>query len=145
MELFWQDAQSSTDERLAGIAGKAVKEMAYHIRHCGEWIIRLGDGTPESHQRMNAAVEELHRYTDELFTPDEMTEFMVSEGVVPDPARLKSKWDAQIQQVFSAATLVVPEKYWPVSGGRLGNHSEAMGYLLADLQYMQRTYPGMTW
>ncbi len=145
MQPFWRQTQTSTDPTIAGIAGKAVKEIAYHVRHCGEWIIRLGDGTEESHRRMSAAVEALHPYTDELFAKDETVDVMVAAGVIPDPELLRGEWDRQVAQVFAAAKLKVPETYWPQSGGRAGRHSEEMGYILADLQFMQRTYPGMTW
>ena len=145
MQLFWEKVLNSSDETLAAIAGKAVKEIAYHIRHCGEWIIRLGDGTEESHERMVAAVAALHGYTDELFECDTICEHLVEVNVIPDPSLLKADWDRQVRQVFAAARLQVPETYWPMLGGREGNHGEEMGYLLTELQYMQRTYPGMTW
>ncbi|MGI9352987.1 MAG: 1,2-phenylacetyl-CoA epoxidase subunit PaaC [Rhizobiaceae bacterium] len=145
MELFWQRAQSSTDETLAGIAGKAVKEIAYHVRHAGEWIIRMGDGTEESHRRMVAAIDELHRFTDEMFEVDEVSQAMTKSEVIVDISLLKPEWERKVGQVFSAAMLDIPENYWPQNGGRSGKHGEEMGYLLAELQYMQRTYPRMTW
>ena len=145
MEAFWKKAVESTDATLAAIAGKAVKEMAYHVRHSGEWIIRLGDGTQESHSRMEAAIDELHRFTDEMFETDEVTDTMVEAGIMPDPVLLKHPWDQRVSEVFAAAGLNVPETYWPDRGGRSGEHGEAMGYLLAELQYMQRSYPGLTW
>ncbi|MEM9331242.1 MAG: 1,2-phenylacetyl-CoA epoxidase subunit PaaC [Pseudomonadota bacterium] len=145
MELFWEKAHSSSDEVLAGIAGKAIKEIAYHVRHSAEWIIRLGDGTEESHQRMESAVLELHRFTDELFEIDDVISSVVEAGIIADPSSLKAEWDRRVGQVFAAAKLEVPVEYWPQSGGRAGKHGESMGYLLTELQYMQRTYPGMTW
>ncbi|MEM7291452.1 MAG: 1,2-phenylacetyl-CoA epoxidase subunit PaaC [Pseudomonadota bacterium] len=145
MELFWKEASASSDETVASIAAKAVKEIAYHVRHSGEWVIRLGDGTQESHQRMQVAVEALHRYTNEMFESDTVVDSVVSMEIFPDPAALKNDWERRITSVFSVAGLSVPEVVWPQSGGRLGNHGEEMGYLLADLQYMQRAYPGMTW
>ena len=145
MELFWQKTLSSSDPVIAGIAGKAVKEIAYHVRHCGEWIIRLGDGTQESHDCMQDAVDALHPYTDELFASDEVSEILVAEGVLPDTSDVAEEWRSIVQSIFSQATLHMPDGYWPISGGRNGQHGEEMGYLLADLQYMQRTFPGMTW
>lgn len=145
MELFWKGALDSPDLAIRGIAGKAVKEIAYHVRHSGEWIIRMGDGTDESHHRMERAVEQLHCFTDEMFETDEVVEICSGAGVFPSPPEFKQEWHAQINQVFAAAKLEMPERYWPQSGGRKGSHGEAMGYLLADLQYMQRTYPDMTW
>jgi len=145
MELFWQKTLSSSDEMLAGVAGKAVKEIAYHVRHAGEWVIRLGDGTEESQQRMMAAIDALHGFTDELFEMDDSVIRMVEEGVIPDPSKLKADWDHQINRVFMAAKLKVPEHHWAQSGGRKGEHGEGFGFLLTELQYMQRTYPGMTW
>lgn len=145
MELFWQKAINSSDETLRGIAGKAVKEVAYHIRHCGEWIIRLGDGTPESARRMQEAVDALHAYIDEMFDCDSVMQAAVDKSVVPDPKTLKPEWDRSIGQIFTAAKLTIPTGYWPKRGGRSGRHGEEMGFLLAELQYMQRSYPGMTW
>jgi len=145
MELFWQKATGSSDAVLAGIAGKAVKEIAYHVRHTSEWLIRLGDGTDESRKRMMAAVSELHRYSDEMFEADAVVQAMVDGGVAPDPALLEAPWLDEVQKIFAAAKLAIPDAYWPQIGGRDGKHGEEMGYLLADLQYMQRAYPGMTW
>jgi ring-1,2-phenylacetyl-CoA epoxidase subunit PaaC len=145
MEEFWKEAISSSDNKLAGIAGKAVKEIAYHIRHCGEWIIRLGDGTEESSRRMRAAVEVLHPYTDEMFDHDDVVAAAVSAEIIPDPLLLRPRWEQGVQTVFKAAKITMPNDYWALRGGRAGQHGEEMGFLLADLQYMQRTYPGMTW
>ncbi len=145
MEPYWREAQASADETLAGIAGKAVKEMAYHIRHAGEWVIRMGDGTEESAQRMADAVEALAPYTDELFETDTVTQTLVAAGLAPDPASLRAEWDRTIDMVFSEARLTSPEVRYPQTGGRAGLHGEDLGHLLSDLQYMQRTYPGLNW
>jgi ring-1,2-phenylacetyl-CoA epoxidase subunit PaaC len=142
---LWDAMQNSADETLAGIAGKAVKEVAYHIRHAGEWVVRLGDGTEESATRMKAAVETLSPYLDELFESDEVTEAMAEAGVAPDPAALRPAFDRVVLPVFAEAGLDMPEAQWPQSGGRQGRHGEHMGYLLAELQHMQRTYPGAVW
>lgn len=138
-------AVNSTDETLKGIAGKAAKEMAYHVRHCGEWVIRLGDGTEESSARMRAAVDALHRYTSELFTDSAAFRACVEAGILPARDSLKPAWDATVRMVFDEAGLTIPDIEFPVTGGRDGLHGEEMGHLLAELQYMQRTYPGMKW
>ncbi|MBN9075254.1 MAG: phenylacetate-CoA oxygenase subunit PaaI [Rhizobiales bacterium 65-79] len=145
MEPMWRAMTASSDATLAGIAAKAVKEVAYHIRHAGEWVVRLGDGTEESARRMKAAAEELAPYVGELFETDEVTEAMAAAGVAPDPASLRQEFDRTIGAVFVEAGLAIPAAPWAQSGGRHGRHGEAMGYLLADLQYMQRTYPGAVW
>ena len=145
MEPMWRAMTASSDTTLAGIAAKAVKEVAYHIRHAGEWVVRLGDGTEESIRRMKAAAEELAPYVGELFETDEVTEAMAGAGVAPDPATLRPEFDRTIGAIFAEAGLDIPAAPWTQSGGRQGRHGEAMGYLLAELQYMQRTYPGATW
>jgi ring-1,2-phenylacetyl-CoA epoxidase subunit PaaC len=146
MHPLWQwIAANSTDETLRGIAGKAEKEMAYHVRHAGEWVVRLGDGTGESAARMKAAVSALHHYTDELFQGSPALAACASDGILPDPASLRASWDAVIGNVFAQGLLEVPEVAHPQTGGRSGEHSEEMGHLLAELQYMQRAYPNMSW
>jgi ring-1,2-phenylacetyl-CoA epoxidase subunit PaaC len=145
MHAFWEKAAASSDETVAGIAAKAVKEVAYHIRHCGEWVIRLGDGTEESAARMQAAVEALAPYVDELFEADAVSDAVAQAGIAPSPARLRGAFEATVSRVFAEAMLEMPAAAWPQTGGRQGRHGEAMGYLLADLQYMQRTYPGAVW
>ncbi len=145
MQPFWQATLNCSDERLNGFAGKAVKELATHIRHCGEWVIRLGDGTDESAQRMRKAVEELHIYTDELFQPNAAMRICVEAGLIADPAAQRDIWNTTIATIFKDAFLQVPEIAFPQQGGREGLHTEALGHLLSELQYMQRTYPGMTW
>ncbi|MDJ0994789.1 MAG: phenylacetate-CoA oxygenase subunit PaaC [Dinoroseobacter sp.] len=144
MAPFWHAAQDSSDEVVRGVAGKASKEMAYHIRHAGEWVIRLGDGTEESAERMAEAVEELHRFTDELFESSPEAEATETAGVLPSRDRIRAAWDATIAEVFSQAALEVPEVY-PQTGGRAGLHGECLGHLLAEMQYLQRAYPGATW
>ena len=146
MNAWWREAAGSTDETLAAIAAKAVKESVYHVRHAAEWTIRLGDGTEESARRMAGAVEELYRYTGELFETDAVTDRLAAAGIAPDPASLRAEWDRTIAEIFAEAQLDLPDpETWQQSGGRKGMHGEEMGYLLADLQYMQRAYPGMTW
>ena len=146
MQPFWRAiAAASSDETLRGIAAKAEKEMAYHLRHAGEWVIRMGDGTDESARRMADAVTELHRYTDELFMASPARAEAIADGLLPDPESLRAEWDETVATVFRAARLTVPEVRVPQKGGREGRHGEDMGHLLAELQFMQRAYPGQTW
>ncbi|MDA8987361.1 phenylacetate-CoA oxygenase subunit PaaC [Planktomarina temperata] len=145
MQLFWQETENSTDATLAAIAAKAVKEAQYHRRHCAEWVIRLGDGTDESARRMAEAVTLLAPYTGEFFIADPEVGGAVEAGVLPDTKALQPAWQADIEQVFAAAKLVLPENVYAQKGGRSGLHTEAMGHLLAQLQFMQRSFPDMTW
>ena len=145
MHPFWEKASASGDETIAGIAAKAVKEVAYHVRHCGEWVIRLGDGTEESARRMQAAVAALAPYVDELFETDDISDAVAAAGVAPSPASLRAAFDGTVSRIFTDAFLEMPAAAWPQTGGRQGRHGEAMGFLLADLQHMQRTYPGAVW
>lgn len=145
MEPYWKAALSSNDETIRGIAGKAQKEMAYHIRHAGEWVIRLGDGTEESARRMADAVDWLHLYTEELFQMSDAARSCADEGILPDRESIRGAWTQTISNIFDAAHLRIPEVAFPQSGGRNGQHGEEMGHLLSELQYMQRTYPNMTW
>ncbi|WP_265518158.1 1,2-phenylacetyl-CoA epoxidase subunit PaaC [Nitratireductor luteus] len=145
MEPMWETMLSSTDETLRGIAGKAVKEVAYHIRHAGEWVVRLGDGTEESTRRMKAAVEALAPYVGELFESDDVTKAVAEAGIAPKPASLRSRFDAIVGPIFAEAGLEWVEAPFTQTGGRRGLHGEAMGFLLAELQFMQRSYPGAAW
>lgn len=146
MHAWWREAAKSNDATLAAIAAKAVKEAVYHVRHAAEWTIRLGDGTEESARRMAEAVNELYRYTGEMFETDAVTDALAAAGVAPDPASLRTEWERTIADIFAEAHLDLPDpETWQQKGGRKGVHGEEMGYLLADLQYMQRSYPGLTW
>jgi len=138
MEPFWQAALSSDDKVIAGIAGKAVKEMAYHIRHAGEWIVRLGDGTEESGARMRAAVTALHPYWEEMFAASDC-------DTLPDRAALRPVWEASVKAVFNEAGLDWPAPVYGQVGGRIGEHSEVLGRMLSDMQHLQRAHPGATW
>lgn len=135
----------SRDAQLGAIAAKAEKEMAYHVRHAAEWIIRLGDGTDESHARAQSAVDELWPFTGELFEIDQVERALMEAGIAVDPAPLKPEWDRTIDTVLAEATLARPHDGWMQSGGRGGRHSEHLGHLLAEMQFMQRAYPGATW
>lgn len=145
MTPFWSAMTASSDETLAAIAAKSVKEVEYHLRHCSEWIIRLGDGTEESHERTQDALDELWGYASELFEMDEIAGEMLKAGIGVDAAAIKSDWDATVDAVLARATLSRPKDSWTQTGGRQGLHSEHMGHILSELQYMQRAYPGLEW
>ena len=138
--LLYRQLQQSKDEQLAAIAAKALKEVTYHVRWSREWVVRLGDGTQESHDRMLSAVDELWRYIGEMFEP---VEYEISTGI--DFNVIKTAWIDNVKAVFEEATLQVPEKIFFQSGGKTGTHTEHLGFILAELQYMQRTYPGSQW
>ncbi|MCP5201024.1 MAG: phenylacetate-CoA oxygenase subunit PaaC [Gammaproteobacteria bacterium] len=135
----------SRDDELAAIAAKAVKEAAYHARRSGDWVLRLGDGTAESNARCQAALDELWGYTAELFTPDAVDSAMLEAGVAPDLATLRTRWEADVLARLAEAGLTVPADDWQAEGGRAGRHTEHMGRLLAELQFVQRAYPGQQW
>lgn len=137
--------QGSSDKQLSSIAEKALKETKYHLRHSSEWVIRLGDGTEESHSRIQESLNTIYRYSHELFFNDDTDALLIQEGIVPELSEVKKQWENTINEVIEMATISLPENNWKFEGGRLGRHSEHMGYLLADLQYMQRTYPNMEW
>lgn len=135
----------SKDAQLAAIAAKAHKESVYHLRRSRDWVLRLGDGTEESQARMSAALEDLWGFTHELFVMDELEQRLADEGIAVDRAELRDGWRAQVEQVLAEATLSIPQNEWQVSGGREGMHTEHLGHLLSDLQFMQRAYPGLQW
>jgi ring-1,2-phenylacetyl-CoA epoxidase subunit PaaC len=136
---------ASNDATLAAIATRTEKETAYHLRHAAEWAIRLGDGTAESHGRAQAAVDELWAFTGELFQAPEGERELIAAGIAIDPEGLRATWRRTIEDVLGRATLNVPSSSWVQSGGRAGRHSEHLGHLLTELQYLQRTYPNATW
>ncbi|MCW2606878.1 MAG: phenylacetate-CoA oxygenase, PaaI subunit [Frankiales bacterium] len=142
---LWQALSSSADEVLAGVAGKAVKEAAYHLDHARSWVVRLGDGTEESHRRVQAGLEEVWPYASELFERDALVERLVGRGVAADPDLLRPAWEATVQAVLDEATLEVPQTTWRPTGGRTGKHLTSFGYLLAEMQHLHRSHPGATW
>jgi len=144
-DRYWRAMMGSTDATLAAIAAKSEKESAYHLRHSSEWIIRLGDGTAESHARAQAAVTDLWSFTGEMFTADASERGLIEAAIAVDPAMLLPEWLATVSQVVRQATLALPENDWMQQGGRDGRHSEHLGHLLSELQYMQRSYPGASW
>ncbi|HEX5541774.1 MAG TPA: 1,2-phenylacetyl-CoA epoxidase subunit PaaC [Micromonospora sp.] len=144
-QLLYNELADSTDERLAGIAAKARKESAYHLDHSAQWVIRLGDGTDESHRRMQNAVDDTWSYTHELFLADELTDRLAERAVVPAPASLRQEWLAIIEPVLAEATLQQPADGWNPAGGRNGLHTEHLSYLLAEMQVLHRAHPGAQW
>jgi ring-1,2-phenylacetyl-CoA epoxidase subunit PaaC len=135
----------SKDETLAAIAAKSEKESAYHLRHSAEWVIRLGDGTAESHRRAQAAIDDLWPFTGELFHNDESEKALIADDVTVDPESLRTGWAQEVSNVLQISTLKLPTSSWMQKGGRLGHHSEHLGHLLSELQSLQRSFPGATW
>ena len=132
---------------IAAIAAKSLKEAKYHVRHSGEWVLKLGDGTEESHVRIQRAFDALWRFTPELFAADAIDAEMLAAGVAPDLAQLKPVWDGLVREVVERATLSLPHDVPPIAGrnGRQGSHTEALGHLLAEMQIVARSHPGATW
>jgi ring-1,2-phenylacetyl-CoA epoxidase subunit PaaC len=144
-DLYWRAMTNSRDATLAAIAAKSEKESAYHVRHSSEWIIRLGDGTDESHRRAQTAIDDLWAYTGEMFEVDGSERGLIDAGIAIDHAALRPRWLETILRVLHEATLTLPNSDWMQQGGRSGRHSEHLGHLLSELQSMQRTFPGVTW
>ncbi len=143
--LFIQKLQSSKDETLSAIANKAIKEVSYHCRFSSDWIKRLGDGTEESHDRTQNAINDLWTYTNELFLQTEADKAMITEGIGVDAVVFKEDYYNKVSEVLKEATLEIPESKYFQKGGKEGIHTEHLGHLLSELQYMQRTYPNMKW
>jgi ring-1,2-phenylacetyl-CoA epoxidase subunit PaaC len=155
-QLLFEKLQYSKDEQLAAIAVKSLKEVNYHVRWSSEWVIRLGDGTEESKSRMIKAIDSLWTYTGEIFIAASYEllcsaealregERAVSESVGIDPSSIKESWMKKISEVFEEATLTIPENKFMQTGGKEGRHTEHLGYILTELQYLQRAYPDSTW
>ncbi|WP_327019383.1 1,2-phenylacetyl-CoA epoxidase subunit PaaC [Croceibacter atlanticus] len=143
--LQMQELQNSKDENLAAIAKKGIKEVSYHVRFSGDWMKRLGDGTEESHNKIQEAVNNLWGYTNELFMMTEADKEASEAGIGVDVSKLKNTYYNRVENLLKEATIETPEsKYWQ-KGGKEGIHTEHLGYLLSDMQYMQRTYPNMKW
>lgn len=141
----FEELRSSTDEDLAAIADKSLKEARYHLKHSSEWVLRLGDGTEESHRRMQDAVDWLWPYTGELVMPNETDRILVNEGIAPDLAIIEAQWKASVTPILEEAGLTIPEKVYMQRGGKEGTHSEHLGHILSELQFMQRAYPNSKW
>ncbi|MFN3844561.1 MAG: 1,2-phenylacetyl-CoA epoxidase subunit PaaC [Paracoccaceae bacterium] len=137
--------QESTDPRVAEIAAKAVKEVSYHLERSADLVIRLGDGTDESHARMQTALNALWPYTGELCTSDAVDAAVAERGIAPDLADIRPLWDRTVADVMAEATLTLPTAAFQHKGGKAGRHTEALGFILADMQFLQRAYPGGVW
>jgi len=142
---FYRALRASTDLTLAAVAGKAVKEVAYHRDHATQWVLRLGDGTADSATRAQAALERAWPFVEEMFTGDELDAQLLAEGVAVDLPALRPAWQSYVDSVLAEAMLVRPEGGWVAKGGRSGLHSESFGFLLAEMQYLHRSHPGATW
>jgi ring-1,2-phenylacetyl-CoA epoxidase subunit PaaC len=143
--FFFQELKGSKDERLAAIAEKSLKEITYHLRHSGEWVVRLGDGTEESHKRMQNALNDLWTYTGDLFSMGEADEMLIREGIAVDQNEIRTQWEKTVNQVLEKATLEVPAGVFMQGGSLEGKHTEHLGYMLAEMQFLQRAYPGAKW
>ncbi|WP_046756161.1 1,2-phenylacetyl-CoA epoxidase subunit PaaC [Kordia jejudonensis] len=143
--LLLEKLQFSQDLTLSAIAKKSIKEVSYHVRFTGDWIKRLGDGTEESHAKMQEAIDGLWTYTNELFEVTEEAKTLAEEGIAVDVSTLKKTYYEKVTALLTEATLTIPESKYFQKGGKAGIHTEHMGYLLADMQYMQRAYPNMKW
>ena len=140
-----QQLKHGSDERLAAIAAKSFKEASYHIKWSSEWVIRLGDGTKESKKKIESALEELWPYSGELLAMTNDEKALWKMKILPDYEIISNQWNAHVAKVFEAATLTVPESIFMQNGGKEGRHTEELGFALAELQYMQRSYPGLEW
>jgi ring-1,2-phenylacetyl-CoA epoxidase subunit PaaC len=140
--LLYEQLLGSADETLAGVAGKAVKEVAYHVDHATQWVLRLGDGTDESHRRMQAGLDAFWPYTGEMFASDALVQRL---DVAVDPAGLEEEWVRRVTRVIDESTCERPTSSYQHTGGRDGKHTEHLGYLLAELQHVARSHPGATW
>ena len=143
--LFYTELSNSKDDTLAALAAKSLKEVKYHLRHSKNWLIRLGDGTSESNQKVQEALEELWQYTGELFEMDEVDNELLKTGTSVDISKLKSKWDEIIDSTLKTAKLNRPKDSYMASGGKKGIHTECLGFLLAEMQFLQRAYPNAKW
>jgi ring-1,2-phenylacetyl-CoA epoxidase subunit PaaC len=144
-QLLLQQLTESADSRIAEIAAKALKEVAYHCERSAEWVLRLGDGTDESHRRMQTAVDDLWMYTGELFEADDVDRELIARGIAADLARLREPWLDRVRVVAEEATVELPPPGWTQRGGKRGIHTEHLGHLLAEMQFLQRAYPHATW
>ena len=142
---FYVELKKSKDQQLAAIAEKSLKEVTYHLRWSSEWMIRLGDGTELSHDKIQKALDKLWAFTGELMTTDETDQIVIDAGIAEDLEKIKPLWSERVKQILAEATLVQPQVNWMQSGGKQGKHTEHLGFILADMQYLQRAYPGQEW
>jgi ring-1,2-phenylacetyl-CoA epoxidase subunit PaaC len=143
--FLYTELANSSDETIAAIAAKSLKEITYHLRRSSEWMIRLGDGTEESHRRIQEAVDNLWMYTGELFEMDETDKELIGKNIAPDLNKIQQEWDTRINEIFELATIKRPENNYMATGSRKGYHSEHMGFILAQMQFLPRAYPDATW
>ena len=141
----WEALTLSADTDLSGIAAKALKESRYHVRHAAEWVVRLGDGTDESHGRAQDALDDLWRYTGELFLTDDVEQALVKQELAVDSTALLAPWKRDVTDVVARATLRLPADAYMQRGGRSGQHTEHLGVMLAEMQVLPRTHPGAKW
>ena len=143
--FFFSELMKSKDKTLSALAEKSLKEVTYHLRHSSEWVKRLGDGTEESHRRIMNAIEELWMYTGEMFDMNSVDEALIKEGIAVDSSKLKPLWENKVKEVFSEATLSVPQNTFMIHGSMEGKHTEHLGHMLAEMQSLARAFPGATW
>lgn len=143
--VLLESLRGSADEELAALAAKMLQEARYHVRHSGEWLLKLGDGTEESRRRAQAALDELWRFVGELFLGDALDSELAGQGLAPEPASLRARWDGQFGRVVAAATLTIPDDAATARGGRQGLHTEYLGHMLAEMQSVARAHPGAEW
>ncbi len=143
--LLLPELLQSKDETLSAIAAKAIKETKYHLRRSRDWVLRLGDGTEESHKRTQKAVEQLWGYTHEMFDMDETEQLLADNGIGVDVSKLHGAWRQMVSDILAGATLTVPEDSWAVRGGRTGYHTENLGHMLTEMQIVHRSHPGCEW
>ncbi|NQX91877.1 MAG: phenylacetate-CoA oxygenase subunit PaaC, partial [Flavobacteriales bacterium] len=143
--LCYREMQKSKDIQLSAIAEKSIKEVAYHRKHSSDWVVRLGDGTEESHNKIQESINDIWTYTGELFTMDDIELQAVKEGIGVDVAALKDEWRSNIEEVMKVATLTTPEDGWMQKGGKQGIHTEYLGYILAEMQHIPRMHPNAEW
>lgn len=143
--FLFQDLSSSKDESLAALAAKSLKEVSYHLRHSEQWILRMGDGTTESRERIMNAMNQLWRFTGDLFEMDETDAVLIKSKIVPDLNTIKIKWEEKVKSVFTEATLEMPENVFMMKGSRSGGHTEHLGFILAEMQVLPRMYPDAKW
>lgn len=143
--FFCKQLTLSSDEWLAGFAAKSLKEITYHLRFSSEWMLRLGDGTDASHAKMQTAIEDLWTYSGELIAPNELEKTLAAQGIGVDLNKIRPEVEAKIAEVLAASNLVAPAGTWMQSGGKEGRHSEHLGFLLSEMQFLQRAYPGLEW
>ena len=143
--FLYEELKKSKDKTIAAFAEKSLKEVSYHFRHSSEWVLRLGDGTSESHERAQNAIHDLWMFTGDMFDQDEIETLLLKEGIACDLKKIKLNWENKVAEIFTKATLTVPTNTWMMTGSREGKHTEQLGYILAEMQFLPRAYPGTQW